>query len=137
MQLDPNAWGIKAAKGISENAVPLLDMTVRVAQLHMRRALAVSKDSGFGSKVFGVRSDGAVFPLAWRLPGTAAIDADALRDRQAFPTAQLDRHGLTGRDERWRRTLEVVRNGFRAEEVDNSAEAAAQAQPLLGRGAGR
>jgi exonuclease III len=121
MQLDPTAWGIPSLPGFSEVSVALLDMSVRVARRHLRLLTAVSEDRGPGSRLFGVKSAGAVFPPAWRLPGTDAIDATALRNRQAFPTVQLDRHGLIGRDERWRRTLELVRSGFQADEVDSPA----------------
>ncbi|KAG1676214.1 hypothetical protein FOA52_006431 [Chlamydomonas sp. UWO 241] len=119
MQLDPCAWGIPAVAGIGQDTVSLLEMTVRAARLRLRYTTAASEDMGFGSNVFGVRTDGAVFPPAWRLPSEAGISAGALRNRATIPTGQLDRHGLVGRDERWCRTLEVVKNGFPPEDVDN------------------
>ena len=118
MQLDPRAWGIPEVVGISE-AVPLFTMSVRAARRHLCRTAAVSEDGGFGSKVYGVRSAGAVFPRAWRLSGVAAVDAGALADHVAFPAPQLARRGLLGQDERWRRTLELVRVGCEPAELDN------------------
>ncbi|KAG1651930.1 hypothetical protein FOA52_009360 [Chlamydomonas sp. UWO 241] len=165
-----------AVSGLSMDATSIVREGVKAfMQLRITRIMppdslsfeSVMREATFGNDAVpgidfqGLRTDAAQrWRRLWRLPSEAGISAGALRDRATIPTRQLDRHGLVGRDERCCRTLEVVKNGFPPEDVDNpvawvrgvqsgagpsaprqpnrlqvrrsEGEAAAQAQPLPG-----
>ena len=80
-----------------KGAVSLLDMTVRTVRLALSRRFALTRG------IPGVASAGAAWPPIWPTTGTAAPMAPA--DITTVPDHHLRAMGLSGLEERWRRSI--------------------------------
>ena len=101
MPLDPRVFGVPDSPGLQ--ACSLLDLTAgraRKCLAHLQRSSANPSSSQF---VPGYAQEGAAFPESWRQAPAAEEDLAVLH-REA-----LERLGLAGQEEKWRRSVEQLR----------------------------
>jgi len=102
LQLDPRVFGVPACPGRRECS--LLDMTARRARMavaHLQLSSAAASSDQF---ILGYKEEGAAFPPSWR-----QAPAGEGADLAAQPLEALERLGLAGQEEKWRRSAEELR----------------------------
>jgi hypothetical protein len=102
LPLDPRVFGVPACPG--RRPCSLLDLTAaRVGKQlgHLQRSSAPRRSPHF---ILGYAEEGAAFPGSWR----QAPEAEGA-DLSALPLEALERHGLEGQEEKWRRSAEQLR----------------------------
>lgn len=110
MQLDPRVWGLEERRG--QPAVSLLRMEVKDARCHLGH-LAAHEPSTADAAVEGYSQSGAAWPAIWAttLPGTVG-DVTGAGERA------LRQMGLTGMEERWRRSVLALQQAEPAHHID-------------------
>ena len=110
--LDPRVFGVPACNGCAPCS--LLDMTASRARRALAHLQLSNPAAAPGAFVLGYKEEGGLFPPAW---GRAPEAGEGV-DLAALPTEALDLHGLRGKEEKWRRSAEVLSQQWSAEGVD-------------------
>lgn len=98
LQLDPRVFGVPACPG--ERECCLLSLSARRARLALAHHQLGSAAPGSAGFILGYKEEGAAFPSAWRRAPPSGDGSLAL-----LPLGSLDRLGLPGVEERWRRSV--------------------------------
>ena len=101
--LDPRVWGVPACPGNLPRS--LLDMEAGRARRALAHLQLSSAAPGSPLFVLGYKQEGAAFPASWRQVQQGQGPAPPLRDT---PLDALPRLGLTGLEEKWRRSADAL-----------------------------
>ena len=124
LSLDPRVFGVPECPGCQPCS--LLDLTAGRARRHLAHLQRSSARPSSALFVVGYAEEGAAFPDSW---GRAALPDEG--DLAALPLESLERFGLVGQEEKWRRSVRQLQQLVSgADEAGPSAGQAPNRQDL-------